>query len=191
MVYYNHDNEMSYHNTPTTQMEEKTIMAKTTKTATTNNTTAKENNMKKVATKKVDTKNEVATVETKKVDTKKVSGITEVKVKKVNASKIDLSMTDFEAMLKEANIQFKPNNCEYRILKSNTAIHILKSKIYINCTNEDFKSISDKVKTADMKLQPEGNKIDKKRPDRVEFTTVETLKAVIKAIASNNAIATA
>ena len=163
-------------------------MANAKKTATTNNTTAKENNMKKVATKKSATKNEVATVETKKVETKAPAKTTE---KKVNASKIDLSMTDFEAMLKEANIQFKPNNCEYRILKSNTAIHILKSKIYINCTNEDFKSISDKVKTADMKLQPEGNKIDKKRPDRVEFTTVETLKAVIKAIASNNAMATA
>lgn len=161
---------------------------KTTKTATTNNTTTtKENTMKKSANKKVETKN-VKAIDTKKVETKASAKTTE---KKVNASKIDLSMTDFEAMLKEANIQFKPNNCEYRILKSNTAIHILKSKIYINCTNEDFKSISDKVKTADMKLQPEGNKIDKKRPDRVEFTTVETLKAVIKAIASNNAMATA
>jgi hypothetical protein len=140
--------------------------------------------MKKETTKKVETKKAVKTEE-KKVETKKVEA------KKENKAKINITMTEFEELLNAAHIGFKPNNCEYRILKSNTAIHILKSKIYINCTTEDFKTISEKVKTEDMKLQPQGNKIDDKRPDRVEFTSVETLKAVIKAIAANNAVVVA
>ena len=152
------------------------------------NATKKATN-KNSATKKVETKKTVKpvakTTAVKTVETK------EVKTKKVNASKINLSMTEFEAMLKEAAIQFKPNNCEYRILRSNTAIHIHKNKIFVNCTNEDFQAISTKVKTEDIKLMAEGNKVDKKRPDRVEFTTVDTLKAVIKAIAPNNKMATA
>lgn len=137
------------------------------------------NTMKKETTKKVEAKKAVKSEEKK------------VEAKKENKAKINITMTEFEELLNAAHIGFKPNNCEYRILKSNTAIHILKSKIYINCTTEDFKTISEKVKTEDMKLQPQGNKIDEKRPDRVEFTSVETLKAVIKAIAANNAVVVA
>ena len=154
-------------------------MANTTKKATVNNTKKEATTMKKETTKKVETKKAVKTEEKK------------VEAKKENKAKINITMTEFEELLNAAHIGFKPNNCEYRILKSNTAIHILKSKIYINCTTEDFKAISENVKTADMKLQPQGNKIDEKRPDRVEFTSVETLKAVIKAIAANNAVVVA
>ena len=154
----------------------------TKNTKATNNKEAKSMSKKAIATKS----------ETKKVETKPaVKSEAKSEEKKVNASKINLTMTEFEAMLKEANIGFKPNNCEYRILKSNTAIHIHKSKIFINCTNEDFKAIEAKVKAADLKLMAEGNKIDKKRPDRVEFTTVDTLKAIIKVIAPNNALVVA
>jgi len=167
-------------------------MANATKKAT-ENTKATANKEAKSMKKEVATKtaSAVGVVKTKsvpavKTEAKVEAPKTEKKVEKVNASKINLSMTEFEAMLKEANIGFKPNNCEYRILRSNTAIHIHKSKIFVNCTVEDYSAIEAKVKNADLKLMKDGNKVDKKRPDRVEFTTVDTLKAVIKAIASNN-----
>lgn len=166
-------------------------MANTTKKAT-ENTKATANKEAKSMKKEVATKTASA-VGVVKTATKSVPAVkTEAKVeapkteKKVNASKINLSMTEFEAMLKEANIGFKPNNCEYRILRSNTAIHIHKSKIFVNCTVADYEAIEAKVKNADLKLMKDGNKVDSKRPDRVEFNTVDTLKAVIKAIASNN-----
>ena len=157
-------------------------MANTTKKAT-ENTKATANKEAKSMKKEVATKTASKSVPAVKTEAKVEAPKTE---KKVNAAKINLSMTEFEAMLNEAHIGFKPNNCEYRILRSNTAIHIHKSKIFVNCTVEDFSAIEAKVKNADLKLMKDGNKIDKKRPDRVEFTTVDTLKAVIKAIASNN-----
>ena len=137
-------------------------------------------------TKKVATKATAKAVETKKVEEKKVET---KKAPKENKAKVDVTIQEVVKMLEEAGIGYKPNNCEYRILKGNSAIHVHKTKIFINCTNEDFESISTKVKAEDLVLQKEGNIVDSHRPARVEFVSTDTLKAVIKAIAKNNAVA--
>jgi len=146
--------------------------------------TTKTKETKKVATKTPATK-KVAKSEVKKSVPKKSE------VKKVNKAKINLTMTDLEEMLNNAGIGFKHNNCEYRILKSNTAIHIQKSKIKVNCTQEDYDAIK-ALDSKDIELHKDGNACDKLRPQLAYLMTVEALKKVIKVIAPNNkAVATA
>lgn len=151
------------------------------------NKNAKEVTKKATATKakaiapKTETK---AKVEAPKTEEKKS---TEKKAPKANKAKVEVTIQEVVKMLEDAGIGFKPNNCEYRILKGNSAIHVHKNKIFINCTEVDFESISNNVKAEDLVLQKEGNIVDSHRPARVEFVSTDTLKSIIKAIAGNNA----
>jgi len=142
------------------------------------NTTKKTATTKTVETKKVETKKSVAktaaktevkAIETKKVETK-------------NVNKVNITMDEVEKMFTEAGIGFKHNNCNYRIITGGSSLNVHKKEFAFYMTDADF----DKVKTlkaTDIKCTEGGNKQDKARPNSVFFTTVETLKMVIGAIA--------
>lgn len=148
--------------------------------ANTKNTETKKNVTKKAVAKKTTA---VATVKTPaKVEEKKVE------TKKVNANKLNITMPEVEAMLKDAGIMFKPNNCEYRILAGGSSLHVKKSAFVLYSTDADFANVS-KVKAADLELKEHGNAQDGKRPNFVRFTTIDTLKSVIKAMAPKVATA--
>lgn len=156
-------------------------MANTKNTSATVNTATKEATMNKKATvKKPATK--PTTAETAKVEAPKAT--TEKKpVEKKNVNKINVTIQDVEKLLKEAEIGFKPNNCEYRILLSGSSLHVKKSAFVFYTTDEDFKKVST-VKATDLELKEQGNAQDKNRPNYIRFTTEDTLKKVISALKS-------
>ena len=137
--------------------------------------TTKKSATKNVATKKVDTKKtEVKAIETKKVETKPVE--------KVNATKINITMDEVEKMFTEAGITFKHNNCNYRIIQGGSSLNVHARKFAFYMTDSDFEKVKG-LKANDIKCIERENARDKDRPNSVFFTTVETLKMVIGAIA--------
>ena len=149
-------------------------MANTTK-KNTNNTNTKETKSMKKETKKVETKN-VQAIETKKVETKPVE------TKKVNATKINITMDEVEKMFTEAGIGFKHNNCNYRIITGGSSLNVHSRKFAFYMTDADFDKVKS-LKAADIECVKDGNKQAHMRPNSVFFTTVDTLKMVIGAIA--------
>lgn len=142
------------------------------------NTTKKTANTKTAETKKVETKKSVAKTaaktEVKAIETKK----TETK----NVNKVNITMDEVEKMLTEAGIGFKHNNCNYRIITGGSSLNVHKKEFAFYMTDADFEKVKS-LKATDIKCTEGGNKQDKARPNSVFFTTVETLKMVIGAIA--------
>lgn len=157
-------------------MANKTVATKNTKA-----TANKEDKSmsKKVATKKVET-TAVAKTETKKVETKPVK----------NEAKINITMDEIEKMFTEAGITFKTNNCNYRIIQGGSSLNVHKKDFVFYVTDADFETLS-KVKAADIEAKEKGNAQDKSRPNYIRFTTVDTLKMIIQALAPKKALATA
>ena len=142
------------------------------------NTTKKTAITKTAETKKVETKKSVAktaaktevkAIETKKVETK-------------NVNKVNITMDEVEKMFTEAGIGFKHNNCNYRIITGGSSLNVHKKEFAFYMTDADFEKVKT-LKATDIKCTEGGNKQDKARPNSVFFTTVETLKMVIGAIA--------
>lgn len=142
------------------------------------NTTKKTATTKTVETKKVETKKSVAKTaaktEVKAIETKK----TETK----NVNKVNITMDEVEKMFTEAGIGFKHNNCNYRIITGGSSLNVHKKEFAFYMTDADFEKVKT-LKATDIKCTEGGNKQDKARPNSVFFTTVETLKMVIGALA--------
>ena len=145
-------------------------MANTTKKSATKNVATKKVDVKKVDTKK----SEVKAIETKKVETKPVE--------KVNATKINITMDEIEKMFTEAGITFKHNNCNYRIIQGGSSLNVHSRKFAFYMTDADFEKVKG-LKANDIECKERDNAKDKDRPNSVFFTTVDTLKMVIGAIA--------
>lgn len=139
---------------------------------------------KKVATKATTAKN------TKKVDNKKVDNKA-----KVNQT---VSIDEIVKMYKECGIKcYNPDAVgKYRIMgsKKGSSLNLQKNKYIIYSTDVDFEEVQKvEKKYKDLVLVKGGNSQDKSRPNKVEFTALETLKAVLALYAKNplNKVATA
>ena len=136
----------------------------------------------KTATKKAENKK----VETKKVETKATKKVTENK-EKVNTT-IDIS--EITKMLVDAGINIVNPNAKgnYRIFgtKKGSSLNLQKHKYIIFSTDVDYAAVEAvKDKYQDLVLVKGGNSQDKNRPNKVEFTAIETLKAILKLYAAN------
>lgn len=137
--------------------------------------TTKETTMKKAETKKVETK-KVAEKE-KKVENKKKENTT-------------VSIAEIEKLYTEAGIKvYNPNiKGNYRIMghKKGSSLNLRADKYIIFSTNEDFEAIAPlKSKYSDLTLAKGGNAQDGSRPNVVEVTALDTLKAILKVYATN------
>lgn len=136
----------------------------------------------KTATKKAESKK----VETKKTETKATKKVTENK-EKVNTT-IDIS--EITKMLVDAGINIVNPNAKgnYRIMgtKKGSSLNLQKHKYIIFSTDVDYAAVEAvKDKYQDLVLVKGGNSQDKNRPNKVEFTAIETLKAILKLYAAN------
>ena len=137
---------------------------------------------KAVATKKVAPK----AAETKKVDTKKTE-IKNAEKKNMVVSMDEVSKLVEAAGIKIANPTAKGN---YRIFggKKGSSLNLQKTKYIIFSTDTDFEAVEGvKDKYTDLILEKGGNSQDKSRPNRGEFTALDTLKALLKVYAVNPA----
>lgn len=136
----------------------------------------------KTATKKAESKK----VEAKKTETKATKKVTENK-EKVNTT-IDIS--EITKMLVDAGINIVNPNAKgnYRIMgtKKGSSLNLQKHKYIIFSTDVDYAAVEAvKDKYQDLVLVKGGNSQDKNRPNKVEFTAIETLKAILKLYAAN------
>lgn len=136
----------------------------------------------KTATKKAENKK----VETKKTETKATKKVTENK-EKVNTT-VDIS--EITKMLVDAGINIVNPNAKgnYRIMgtKKGSSLNLQKHKYIIFSTDVDYAAVEAvKDKYQDLVLVKGGNSQDKNRPNKVEFTAIETLKAILKLYAAN------
>ncbi len=149
----------------------------TKKEATVKTTTTK--NTKKVEDKKMkETKKE----ETKKATTKKVEN-KEKKNTTVSIQEVEKLYNEFG--IKVANPSAKGN---YRIMgcKKGSSLNLRSTKYIIFSTEDDFKEVEAvKGKYADLTLIKGGNSQDKSRPNTVEVSALDTLKAILKLYAKN------
>lgn len=136
-------------------------------------------------TKKVATKATTAKKSTKKVDNKA----------KVNQT---VSIDEVMKMYKECGIKcYNPDAVgKYRIMgsKKGSSLNLQKNKYIIYSTDVDFEEVQKvEKKYKDLVLVKGGNSQDKSRPNKVEITALETLKAVLALYAKNplNKVATA
>lgn len=136
----------------------------------------------KTATKKAENKK----VEAKKTETKATKKVTENK-EKVNTT-IDIS--EITKMLVDAGINIVNPNAKgnYRIMgtKKGSSLNLQKHKYIIFSTDVDYAAVEAvKDKYQDLVLVKGGNSQDKNRPNKVEFTAIDTLKAILKLYAAN------
>lgn len=136
----------------------------------------------KTATKKAESKK----AENKKTETKATKKVTENK-EKVNTT-IDIS--EITKMLVDAGINIVNPNAKgnYRIMgtKKGSSLNLQKHKYIIFSTDVDYAAVEAvKDKYQDLVLVKGGNSQDKNRPNKVEFTAIETLKAILKLYAAN------
>jgi len=136
-------------------------------------TATKETTMKKAETKKVETKKAAE----KKVENKKKENTT-------------VSIAEIEKLYTEAGIKvYNPNiKGNYRIMghKKGSSLNLRADKYIIFSTNEDFEAIAPlKGKYSDLTLAKGGNAQDGSRPNVVEVTALDTLKAILKVYATN------
>ena len=132
-------------------------------------------------TKKVATKATTAKKSTKKVDNKKVNKA------KVNQT---VSIDEVMKMYKECGIKcYNPDAVgKYRIMgsKKGSSLNLQKNKYIIYSTDVDFREVQKvEKKYKDLVLVKGGNSQDKSRPNTVEITALETLKAVLALYAKN------
>lgn len=136
----------------------------------------------KTATKRAESKK----VEAKKTETKATKKVIENK-EKVNTT-IDIS--EITKMLVDAGINIVNPNAKgnYRIMgtKKGSSLNLQKHKYIIFSTDVDYAAVEAvKDKYQDLVLVKGGNSQDKNRPNKVEFTAIETLKAILKLYAAN------
>lgn len=136
----------------------------------------------KTATKKAESKK----AENKKTETKATKKVTENK-EKVNTT-VDIS--EITKMLVDAGINIVNPNAKgnYRIMgtKKGSSLNLQKHKYIIFSTDVDYAAVEAvKDKYQDLVLVKGGNSQDKNRPNKVEFTAIETLKAILKLYAAN------
>lgn len=134
------------------------------------------------ATKKVVTK-EVKTPDTKKSETKKVN-------KEKENKPVTITMDEVMKMYQDAGIKcYNPDaKGNYRIMgsKKGSSLNLQKHKYIIFSTEDDFAAIEPvKDKYKDLVLTKGGNSQDKSRPNIVEFSVVDTLKAILAIYAKN------
>lgn len=130
--------------------------------------TAKETTMKKAETKKV---------AEKKVENKKKENTT-------------VSIAEIEKLYTEAGIKvYNPNiKGNYRIMghKKGSSLNLRADKYIIFSTDTDFEALTPlKSKYSDLTLAKGGNAQDGSRPNVVEVTALDTLKAILKVYATN------
>lgn len=143
-----------------------------------------------MATVKTNTK--VAKSTTKKSTTKK-SEVKKTETKKVdNKAKANKTVSIDEVMKMYKELGIKCYNPEakgnYRIMgsKKGSSLNLQSTKYIIYSTDVDFAEVkSVEKKYQDLVLIEGGNSQDKSRPNKVEITAVETLKAVLKLYAKN------
>lgn len=138
---------------------------------------------------------------TKKVATKEVKKSTTKSTKKVdNKAKVNqtVSIDEVMKMYKECGIKcYNPDAVgKYRIMgsKKGSSLNLQKNKYIIYSTDVDFEEVQKvEKKYKDLVLVKGGNSQDKSRPNKVEITALETLKAVLALYAKNplNKVATA
>jgi hypothetical protein len=130
-------------------------------------------------------------VEEKKVEETKVEKkSTEKKVENKKKENTTVSISEVEKLYTEAGIKvYNPNiKGNYRIMghKKGSSLNLRADKYIIYSTNEDFTALeSVKGKYSDLTLTKGGNAQDDSRPNVVEVTALETLKAILKVYATN------
>lgn len=131
------------------------------------------------ATKKVDTKAKAVKTETKKVDAKNTE--------KKNQT---ITIQEVVAMYADAGIKCYNPECKgnYRIMgsKKGSSLNLQKTRYIIYSTDTDYEAVEVvKDKYKDLVLVKGGNAQDHSRPNKVEFSAVDTLKALLKIYATN------
>lgn len=138
---------------------------------------------KKAATKTTATKT-TATKATKKTETKPAA------VKNTEKKNTTISIEEVEKLYTAAGIRVANPGVKgnYRIMgsKKGSSLNLQKTKYIIFSTDDDYAAVEAvKGKYQDLVLEKGGNSQDKSRPNRVEFTAVETLKALLAVYAKN------
>lgn len=129
-------------------------------------------------------------VEETKVEKKTTEKSTEKKVENKKKENTTVSISEVEKLYTEAGIKvYNPNiKGNYRIMghKKGSSLNLRADKYIIYSTNEDFTALeSVKGKYSDLTLTKGGNAQDDSRPNVVEVTALETLKAILKVYATN------
>lgn len=129
-------------------------------------------------------------VEETKVEKKSEAKSTEKKVENKKKENTTVSISEVEKLYTEAGIKvYNPNiKGNYRIMghKKGSSLNLRADKYIIYSTNEDFTALeSVKGKYSDLTLAKGGNAQDGSRPNVVEVTALETLKAILKVYALN------
>lgn len=130
------------------------------------------------------------TAEKKVEETKVEKKTTEKKVENKKKENTTVSISEVEKLYTEAGIKvYNPNiKGNYRIMghKKGSSLNLRADKYIIYSTNEDFTALeSVKGKYSDLTLTKGGNAQDGSRPNVVEVTALETLKAILKVYAIN------
>lgn len=158
-------------------------MANATKTATENTKATANKEVKSMSKTTTKTASAVGVVKTKSVPAVKTEAKVEApKTETKNVTKINITMDEVEKLFTEAGIGFKHNNCNYRIITGGSSLNVHKHRFAFYMTDVDFEKVKS-LKAADIECVKDGNKQAHTRPNSVFFTTVETLKMVIGAIA--------
>jgi hypothetical protein len=125
-----------------------------------------------------------ATKATKKTETKPAT------VKNTEKKNTTISIEEVEKLYTAAGIRIANPGVKgnYRIMgsKKGSSLNLQKTKYIIFSTDDDYAAVEAvKGKYQDLVLEKGGNSQDKSRPNRVEFTAVETLKALLAVYAKN------
>lgn len=146
---------------------------------------------KAVATKETKKENKVMKEKIEKT-TQKTAEKKVQKAEKKNAEKknVTVDMKEMMNLLQEAGIKvYNPDGKgNYRIFgsKKGSSLNLQKAKYIIFSTDDDYAAVEGvKDKYSDLVLGKGTNSQDKSRPNSVEFTELNTLKAVLKLYAKN------
>lgn len=111
-------------------------------------------------------------------------------VKNTEKKNTTISIEEVEKLYTAAGIRIANPGVKgnYRIMgsKKGSSLNLQKTKYIIFSTDDDYAAVEAvKGKYQDLVLEKGGNSQDKSRPNRVEFTAVETLKALLAVYAKN------
>jgi hypothetical protein len=135
------------------------------------------------------TKAATKTVETKKVETKKPE-TKKPETKNTEKKNATVTIQEVEQLYAAAGIKVYNPQCKgnYRIMgtKKGSSLNLQKTKYIIFSTNDDFAAVEAvQGKYKDLVLVKDGNSQDKSRPNKVEFSAIETLKGILAVYAKN------
>lgn len=142
-------------------------------------TTKKGATMKKAETKKT---------EVKKTETKKTTKKAENKAKENKV--VTVSIQEVADLMEKAGIKIANPNVKgnYRIMgtKKGSSLNLQTKKYIIFSTDDDYEAVEAvKDKYSDLILEKGSNSQDSSRPNKVEFTALETLKGLLAVYAKN------